>query len=137
MQRRQIRWLLLGAVVSIAVVAMLVALGRTAPLPRVTVARVTRGNLNAVVSTNGKVEAVEPFVLRAELSSFVTRVAAMEGRRVRRGDLLLQLDMTATRADLARARESQLSAEEDLRAAPAGGRAADLSPLDSHTRKTS
>ena len=137
MQRKQIRWLLLGGVASIAIVALLMALGRTDPSPRVTAAKVTRGNLNAAVSTNGKVEAVEPFVLRAELSSFVTGVTAMEGRHVRRGDLLLQLDMTATRADLAQARESQLSAQEDLRAARAGGRADELAQLDSDIRKSS
>ena len=126
----------MGGIGIIATVALLVALSRTQPLPRVTPIKIARENLSTVITTNGKVEAVEPSVLRAELSSFVTRVAAVEGRPVHRGDLLLGLDTAATRAELARAREALLSAEDDLRAARAGGRADELSQLDSDVRKT-
>lgn len=136
MKRRQVRWVVLGGILVIAMVAVLVALSRTQPLPGVAAIRVGREDLSAVVTTNGKVEAVEPFVLRAQLSSFVTRVEAVEGRRVHKGDLLLELDTAAMRAELARAREALLSAEDDLRAARAGGHADELAGLDSDIRKT-
>src|SRR5712692_4015280 len=136
MKHLRIRWVVLGGILIVATVAMLVALSRTQPLPGVAAIKVARGDLNAVVTTNGKVEAVAPFVLRAQLASFVTRVAAVEGRPVHRGDLLLDLDTAAARADLARAREALLSAEDDLRAARAGGRADELAQLDSDMRKT-
>lgn len=136
MKRGQIRWMVFGGIAIVATVAVLVALSRTQPLPRVAAIKVARENLNAVVTTNGKVEAVEPFVLRAELSSFVTRVAALEGRPVHRGELLLELDTTTTRAELAHARDAQLSAEDDLRAARAGGHADELGQLASDMRKT-
>jgi HlyD family secretion protein len=136
MRQLRIRWVVLGGILIVATVAMLVALSRTQPLPGVAAIRVARENLNAVVTTNGKVEAVAPSVLRAQLSSFVTRVAAVEGQPVRRGELLLELDTAAARAELARAQEALLSAEDDLRAARAGGRADELAQLDSDTRKT-
>ena len=136
MGRKQIRWMVIGGIGIVATVSLLVALSRTQPLPRVAAVKVVRQNLSAAVTTNGKVEAVEPSVIRAELASFVTRVAAVEGRPVHRGELLLELDTAATRAELARAREALLSAEEDLRAARAGGNADEAATLESDTRKT-
>jgi HlyD family secretion protein len=136
MDRRQTRWVVIAGVGVLALVTILVALSRRQPLPRVAAIKVQRQNLSAIVTTNGKVEAVEPFVLRAELSSFVTRVAATEGHAVHRGELLLELDTAAARAELARARESLISAEEDLRSARAGGHADELAQLDSDMRKT-
>lgn len=136
LSRYQIRILVLVGAALVALVALLVWISRWPADPRISAAHVVRENLISVVTTNGKVEAVEPSVLRAQIDSLVVRVAASEGRQVRRGELLLQLDAAQTRADLARAREALLTAQEDLRAARAGGRADELAQLDSDLRKS-
>src|SRR4029453_7701077 len=56
--------------------------------------------------------------------AFVSIVQNVEGRKVRRGDSLLTLDVTAQRADLARAREELVKAQNAalvLQAGPEGG----------------
>ncbi len=123
----------LGGVIS--AVALLTALANRAPTPQVSVAVASRENLNSMISSNGKIEPIAPEVLRAQLATFVGKVFAVEGQAVHQGQLLLTLDSTEARADLARQREAQLNAEEDLRAARAGGRAEELAQLESDLRK--
>jgi len=101
----------------------------------VTILAVARENLSATITSNGKVEPIEPHPLRAKLDTFAAKVRAMEGRAVKRGDLLLELDDADVRAQLARAREELLAAEEALRAARAGGPLAEVAQLESDIRK--
>lgn len=98
-------------------------------------ATVQRQNLHASVTSNGKVEPIAPHVLRALFSTFVERVVAVEGQAVRRGDVLLELDATEARAQLARARDDLLAAEDLLRAARAGGPPERVARLNSDLRK--
>jgi len=81
------------------------------------------------------VEPITPHVLRAKFNTFVKRVAVVEGKKVVRGQLLVELDAEEARAALARAREDQLRAEEDLRAARAGGKPEEVAQLESDLRK--
>jgi HlyD family secretion protein len=81
-----------------------------------------RENLVSSISSNGKVEPIAPFVMRAQLDTFVERVGAVEGQAVKRGQLLLELDVRDATASLAQAKSKLLHAEDDLRAARAGGR---------------
>ena len=127
-------WLLLGAAVVLVVV--LVKLSGRQPAARVAVMQVTRENLNASISSNGKVEPIAPYSIRALLSTFVAKVIALEGQTVKRGQLLLTLDVEEARAELARAKEQLVAAEDELRAAHAGGRADELAQLESDLRKT-
>src|SRR5713226_263548 len=73
-------WLLLGAVV--VTVFVLVKLSGRQPVPRVAVVRVVRENLNATISSNGKVEPITPYLLRAQFPTFVEKVLAVEGQAV-------------------------------------------------------
>src|SRR5207245_866450 len=75
------------------------------------------------MSSTGKVEPMDPWVIRAELATFVAKVSAVEGRAVKKGQLLLELDVKDAVAQLAQAHANRLRAEDDLRAARAGGRA--------------
>ncbi|HWQ03408.1 MAG TPA: efflux RND transporter periplasmic adaptor subunit [Candidatus Nitrosotenuis sp.] len=104
--------------------------------PEVQFVRVARENLGSSITSNGKVEPVEPHSLRAQMDTFVERVAVAEGRRVRKGELLLTLDGAAARAALARARQDLLDAEEKLRVARSGGPAEELAQVASDIRKT-
>lgn len=130
-QKRWI-WLVLGGAV---VVALLVGLAGREPVAQVSVARATRESLNAWISSNGKVEPLEPHALRAQLDTFVNRVLANEGQAIRRGQLLIALDATGTSAQLAQARQNLIAAQEDLRAGRAGGRPEETAKLESDLRK--
>jgi HlyD family secretion protein len=124
--------LLVAVVAIVAWVAVWTARGDVA---EVTAVRVARESLNATVTTNGKVEPVEPHALRARFDSFVERVHAVEGANLRAGQPILDLDVTAARAALARAREEELAAEEALRDARAGGPPDEVAELESERSK--
>lgn len=126
-------WLLLAGVAVLVVI--LVALSGRQPVAQVSVVRVTRENLNASISSNGKVEPIKPYSIRALLSTFVEKVSAVEGQAVKRGQLLMTLDVEEARAELARAREQLVAAQDDLRAARAGGRPGEQAQLESDLRK--
>lgn len=93
------------------------------PAPKISAVTPVRENLISFVSSNGKVEPIAPYVMRAELDTFVEKVYASEGQQVKRGQLLLELDVKDAAARLAETRAKQLQAQDDLRAARAGGKA--------------
>lgn len=127
-------WLLLLGVV--AAVVLLVTLAQREPPPDVPMVPVKQQNLSASISSNGKVEPVTPYSLRAQLDSFAEKVEVAPGQSVKRGQVLVTLDSAETRAALARAREELLAAEENVRAARAGGRPEEVAQLESDLRKT-
>jgi len=126
-------WLLLAG--AVATVILLVKLSGRQPVPRVAVVQVVRENLNATISSNGKVEPITPYSLRAQFPTFVEKVLAVEGQAVTRGQLLLTLVADDVHAELDRAREQLVAAQDALRAARAGGRADEAAQLESDSRK--
>ena len=99
------------------------------------VADVVRENLSSVVSTNGKVEPITPRSFRAGYPTFVTRVEAVEGQQVKRGQKLFELDDTQVQADLAEARADLATQQEALRVAQAGGHAGQLAKATGDLQK--
>src|SRR6266436_9747292 len=95
--------------------------GRT-PAPKISAVMPMRENLVSSISSNGKVEPIEPYVMRAQLDTFVEKVHAKEGQQVKKGQLLLELNVKEASARLSEAQSKLLRAQEDLRAAKAGGR---------------
>jgi len=136
MEQRQLRRLLLAAAGIALLVVVLVWLGRRTPVPGVSAVKVVRQDLTENVTTNGKVEAIDPAVIRAEMNAFVTRVSATEGRTVRAGQPLLKLDTTEAEAQLARTRQALLDAQEALRSAHAGGSADEMAQVEADLRKS-
>ena len=106
-----------GVVILLAVVGIA---GRRKP-PLIQVATVTRQDLNAVVTSNGKVEPIDATVAHAEFPTFVQSVSAIEGQAVHRGQVVLTLDAADLRGQLAQARVNLLGAQTDFRNARAGG----------------
>jgi len=135
MEKRTLRRLLLGATGVALLVVLFVWIGRRAPVPGVGVVKVARQDLTETVSTNGKVEAINPAVLRAELNAFVLEVEATEGKPVHAGQALLKLDTSDAEAELARTRQTLLDAQEALRAARAGGKADDVAQVEADLHK--
>jgi multidrug resistance efflux pump len=112
-------WILVGA--ALLLTAVLVFLSGRRSTARVAVADAAREGLSSVVSTNGKVEPVMPRSFRAGFSTLVSRVYAVEGQQVKRGQKLFALDDTEIQAELAQARADLKSQEAALRVAKAGG----------------
>jgi HlyD family secretion protein len=93
------------------------------PIPKVSAVTPMRENLVSSISSNGKVEPIAPYVMRAQLDTFVEQVRATEGQAVRKGQVILELDVKDAAAKLSEAKGKLLKAQDDLRAAKAGGRA--------------
>ena len=117
-------------------VCLLVWWSHRKPVPEVGAVRVTRESLTEVIDTNGKVEAIHPAVIRAELNAFVLQVGPTEGKMVHKGDFLLKLDTSDAEAQLARTRQGLLDAEDALRAARAGGPADQRAQLEADQQKS-
>jgi HlyD family secretion protein len=121
-------WLFLGGAALLAIV-LLYYLNSRRPVPLVTIAQLTRGNLSSWITSNGKVEPVNPYALRAKFDAFVTAVPAVEGSAVRPGELLVTLDDSDLRAQLDQERAQLASEQDQLRSAQAGGDAKELANL--------
>ena len=92
------------------------------PVAKIAAVMPKKENLTSSITSNGKVEPVSPYTMRAQIATFVENVRAVEGQAVRKGQVLLTLDVNDVRAQLARARADLVHAQDDLRAARTGGR---------------
>lgn len=92
------------------------------PAPKISAVTPVRENLTSSINTNGKVEPISPYVIRAELDTLVEKVYVNEGQTVKKGQLLMELDVKDAAAQLAETRSKLVKAQDDLRAARAGGR---------------
>lgn len=111
--------LVLGILIVIVLVAALPSQRRgTVP---VRVGKVERGDIQASISTNGKIEGVQNFEAHAAAPAIVKAVLVNEGDHVKAGQLLVQLDDAEARAAAARAQAQLRAAEADLSAVQKGG----------------
>src|SRR5258708_36491859 len=69
------------------------------PVPKVSAVTPMRENLGSSISSNGKVEPISPYVMRAELDTFVEKVRATEGQGVKKGEGILELDVKGVAAE--------------------------------------
>lgn len=126
-------WIAGGVV--FAVVLLVATWAGREPAPEVSVAAAVKEPLVASITSNGKVEPIVPHVIRAQISGFVQSVRATEGKPVRAGDLLLQLDDAEASAEVARLRRELVAAQELLRSGKRGGGSVDVAQLESDIRK--
>jgi len=125
MDRRLRNRILLYLLIAGVLAYVLVEWSGRKPAAKISAVTPTRENLVSSISSNGKVEPVEPYVMLAHLDTFVEKVSAKEGRSVKKGQLILELNVKSAAAQLAEARAKLLRAQDDLRAARTGGRADD------------
>lgn len=128
------RFLLLF-ILAAALVFALIKFSERQPIARIAAVTPTRENLSSSISSNGKVEPITPYQIRAQLSTFVERVYVLEGQQVKKGQPLMSLDVTDARAQLARARAELAAAQDELRAAKSGGRPDDVARIDADLAK--
>lgn len=122
MERKLRNWIVIFLVLAAGVAFLLLRLSGRQPVAKIMVVRPVRENLVASVSSNGKVEPISPYVMRAQLDTFVQKVHVTEGQSVKKGQLLLELDVKDVAAQLAAAQSRLLQSQDDLRAALGGGR---------------
>jgi HlyD family secretion protein len=123
-----------GLIVVIAVVVIAVR-GNHAPAA-ISTTRATRQNLTSSISSNGKVEPVQPYVVQAQLMTSIETVAVKEGQSVKAGQLLMTLDAKDLQSQLTHMKEQLFAAEDDRRIAAAGGSPEEIAQLQTDLSKT-
>lgn len=104
------RWLAVPGVLSLAGLSLAaLTLGRAkqppaAPPPQaVTVAEVLQREITEWDEFTGRLEAVDAVEIRPRVSGYITRVNFAEGKEVRKGEVLFEIDSRPYQAELARA----------------------------------
>jgi len=119
------------------VLAILVSsCGRNGAGVPVTTTQAKRQDLTSWISSNGKVEPVEPHVIQSQLTTFIQKVSVKQGDTVKRGQLLMTLDAKDLESELSRVRGELVTAEDEHRIATAGGSPDELAQLQSDLAKT-
>ena len=109
--------------------------GRDRPVT-VSTTHAVRQNLSSWITTNGKVEPVEPHPIQSQLTTFIETVAVKEGQKVSRGQVLMRLDAKDLRSELAHTKEQLVAAEDERKIAAGGGSPEEIAQLDSDLAKT-
>src|SRR5712692_11934174 len=115
------RKILIGSALAVVVLIVLMGSlrGRDRNVPRVTTAKVEKANLVAKVTANGKIQARRKVDLSALVMGQITNLAVKEGDKVKRGQLLLQIDKAQLAAAAAGSEASLAAMRNDLAAAKA------------------
>ena len=104
----------------VLIVALLYSLFHSPPL-KVYAAKVERGPIRSLVSTNGKIEPILNFEAHAPIATTVRRLLVKEGEHVRKGQLVLQLDDADIRSQAAKAQAQIKAAQADQSDVKTGG----------------
>ena len=115
---------------------LLYAYFRDAPL-KVRATTVRRGPIRSLISTNGKIEAIQNLNLEAHapIATTVKRLLVKEGDHVQKGQLLLQLDDADIRSQAARAQAQIKAAQVEQSALKTGGTQEEVLTLDAQLAK--
>lgn len=128
------RWLLWTVALAIGVVVLASFMSRGDALP-VRAAKVQRGNIRSVISTNGKIEPVQNFEAHAPIGTTVKKILVKEGDHVRKGQLLVQLNDAEAREQAARALSQISAADADFNAVKNGGTQEEVLTVDADLAK--
>jgi len=118
----------------LAALAVIPIFTRPGPL-KVRATKVERGPIRSLISTNGKVEPIQNFEAHAPVATTVKRLLVKEGDRVRRGQLLLQLDDADLRSQAVHAQAQMKTALANQSDLTTGGTQEELLTLDSELIK--
>ncbi len=105
------------------------------PAAKIAAVMPTRENLISSITSNGKVEPISPYVMRAQLDTFIEKIFVTEGQKVKKGQLLMELNVKEVAAQLADTKSKLLRAQDDLRAARAGGKADEAAKITADLAK--
>jgi len=122
----------MGVVAGVLLLASFMPHGETVP---VRAARVERGTIRSLVSTNGKVEPVLNFEAHSPIGTTLTQLLVKEGDHVKKGQLLAQLDDASIRSQAAQAMAQLRTAEANGSAIRSGGNQEELLTLNAQLVK--
>jgi HlyD family secretion protein len=114
------RWIITIAMIAVILVVVLWLSFRRTPV-QVRTALAYREDITSSIATNGRIEPIENFEAHAPLSTTVKRLNIQQGDWVKSGQMLLQLDDSDARAQLARAQAQVKGSESESLAVSAGG----------------
>jgi HlyD family secretion protein len=127
MSRRR-GWLVILVVGGGSLAAWIVS-RRTLP-PAVDFVKVTRETIVSTLGTNGRVEPLEWMSARAERSGVIARVLVSRGQRVKKEDLLVELDTRVATAELSKTQAAIQEAQAQQQLLNQGGRIAERQQID-------
>jgi HlyD family secretion protein len=132
LRNRALLLLVLAAVVAF----VLIRVSGRQPVAKISATTPTRqAFMYSSINSNGKVEPIAPYVVRAQSDTFVEKVYVSEGQNVKKGQLLLTLNVKDAAAQLAQAKSKLLQAQDDLRSAQGGGKANQAAQISSDLAK--
>jgi HlyD family secretion protein len=111
-------------------------MSKSADPPVPLLAKATRRDLRAVVSTNGIIEPVDREDVVAPIDGFVSRLAKKEGDAVKPGQTLLQLESEQLRTALAEAKAALLRAQGEAQPVLSGPPREELDAVDASIAET-
>src|ERR1700724_1683733 len=123
------RWLVWTLAI-VGVVVLLASFRSRDEVVPVRAATVTRNTIRSVISTNGKVEPLQSFEAHAPVGTTVKRLLVREGDRVKRGQLLAQLDDADASSQAARALAQVRGSQADVSAQQSGGNREEVLTLE-------
>jgi HlyD family secretion protein len=129
------RWLVWAASIAVAVMLLASFMSRDDVIP-VRAATVERSTIRSVISTNGKVEPIQSFEAHAPVGTTVERLFVKEGDRVKRGQLLVQLDDSDASSQAARALAQVRASQADASAQQSGGNREEVLTLEAQMVKS-
>jgi HlyD family secretion protein len=132
LRNRAVLLLVLAAVVAF----VLIRVSGRQPFAKISATTPTRlAVMYSSIVSNGKVEPIAPYIVRAQSDTFVEKVYVSEGQNVKKGQLLLTLDVKNAAAQLAQDKSKLLQAQDDLRSAEGGGKANEAARISSELAK--
>ncbi len=127
------RWVVwTGIAVGVVLLASFMPRNETIP---VRAATAQRSAIRSVVSTNGKIEALQNFEAHAPIGTTVKKILVKEGDHVKRGQLLVQLNDAEARSQAAQALARVRGADADISAVKSGGNHEEVLTLDAELVK--
>ncbi len=129
------RWLVWAAGIAVAVLLLASFMSRDEAIP-VRAATVERSTIRSVISTNGKVEPLQSFEAHAPLGTTVKKLLVKEGERVKKGQLLAQLDDADARSQAARALAQVRASQAEASALQSGGNHEEVLTLEAQQVKS-
>jgi HlyD family secretion protein len=115
MLKKRWLWIVIGAVLMVGLVAVGMMRGGKSKVESVQMAKVRVEDVTSRVRAPGKIEPKTQVKVSADIPGKVVKLAVQEGDRVRRGQLMLQLDDTQYRAAAAQAGAGLAAARGNLR----------------------
>ncbi|HXM20765.1 MAG TPA: efflux RND transporter periplasmic adaptor subunit [Terriglobales bacterium] len=127
------RWIV-GTVAIAAAVVLFASLSRDPAVP-VRAVTAQRSTIRSVVSTNGKVEPLQNFEAHAPIGTTIKKILVREGDRVKKGQLLVQLNDAEARSQAARAKAQVLGSDANISDLRSGGNHEEILTLESQILK--